>query len=213
MSNDLFSQDVYRPLAARMRPDTLENFYGQQHLIGPNRPLREAIESGTLHSMVFWGPPGVGKTTLAKIIAARVDAHFESISAVLSGVKEIRASIAKAEEQRDVRGRKTILFVDEVHRFNKSQQDAFLPFVEDGTVVFIGATTENPSFELNNALLSRCRVYVLKTLSEADIKTLVQRAIDDSILGLGEHGLALEDKALNLIANAADGDARRALNL
>tara|TARA_B100000795_G_scaffold258292_1_gene232270 strand:- start:384 stop:1730 length:1347 start_codon:yes stop_codon:yes gene_type:complete len=213
MSNDLFSQDVYRPLAARMRPDTLENFYGQQHLIGPNRPLREAIESGTLHSMVFWGPPGVGKTTLAKIIAARVDAHFESISAVLSGVKEIRASIAKAEEQRDVRGRKTILFVDEVHRFNKSQQDAFLPFVEDGTVVFIGATTENPSFELNNALLSRCRVYVLKTLSEADIKTLVQRAIDDSILGLGEQGLALEDEALNLIANAADGDARRALNL
>jgi len=163
--------------------------------------------------MVFWGPPGVGKTTLAKIIAARVDAHFESISAVLSGVKEIRASIAKAEEQRDVRGRKTILFVDEVHRFNKSQQDAFLPFVEDGTVVFIGATTENPSFELNNALLSRCRVYVLKTLSEADIKTLVQRAIDDSILGLGAQGLVLEDEALSLIANAADGDARRALNL
>ncbi len=213
MSNDLFSQDLYRPLAARMRPDSLENFYGQQHLIGPNRPLREAIESGTLHSMVFWGPPGVGKTTLAKIIAARVDAHFESISAVLSGVKEIRASIAKAEEQRDVRGRKTILFVDEVHRFNKSQQDAFLPFVEDGTVVFIGATTENPSFELNNALLSRCRVYVLKTLSEADIKTLVQRAIDDSILGLGAQGLVLEDEALSLIANAADGDARRALNL
>ena len=213
MSNDLFSQDLYRPLAARMRPDSLENFYGQQHLIGPNRPLREAIESGTLHSMVFWGPPGVGKTTLAKIIAARVDAHFESISAVLSGVKEIRASIAKAEEQRDVRGRKTILFVDEVHRFNKSQQDAFFPFVEDGTVVFIGATTENPSFELNNALLSRCRVYVLKTLSEADIKTLVQRAIDDSILGLGAQGLVLEDEALSLIANAADGDARRALNL
>ncbi|HIG66349.1 MAG TPA: replication-associated recombination protein A [Porticoccaceae bacterium] len=213
MSNDLFSQDVYRPLAARMRPDSLENFYGQQHLIGPNRPLREAIESGTLHSMVFWGPPGVGKTTLAKIIAARVDAHFESISAVLSGVKDIRASIAKAEEQRDVRGRKTILFVDEVHRFNKSQQDAFLPFVEDGTVVFVGATTENPSFELNNALLSRCRVYVLKTLSEADIKTLVQRAIDDNILGLGGQGLVLEDKALSLIANAADGDARRALNL
>ena len=213
MSNDLFSQEVYRPLAARMRPDSLESFYGQQHLIGPNRPLRDAIDNGTLHSMVFWGPPGVGKTTLAKIIAARVDAHFESISAVLSGVKEIRASIAKAVEQRDVRGRKTILFVDEVHRFNKSQQDAFLPFVEDGTVVFIGATTENPSFELNNALLSRCRVYVLKTLSEDDIKTLVQRAIDDSVIGLGGQGLELDDKALSLIANAADGDARRALNL
>ena len=213
MSNDLFSQDVYRPLAARMRPSSLETFYGQQHLIGPNRPLRDAIDNGTLHSMVFWGPPGVGKTTLAKIIAARVDAHFESISAVLSGVKEIRASIAKAVEQRDVRGRKTILFVDEVHRFNKSQQDAFLPFVEDGTLVFIGATTENPSFELNNALLSRCRVYVLKTLSVDDIKTLVQRAIGDTVVGLGAQGLELDDKALSLIANAADGDARRALNL
>ena len=173
MSDDLFSQEIYRPLAARMRPNSLDNFYGQQHLIAPNRPLREAIDGGLLHSMIFWGPPGVGKTTLAKIIAHRVDAHFESISAVLSGVKEIRSAIAKAQEQRDVRGRKTILFVDEVHRFNKSQQDAFLPFVEDGTVVFIGATTENPSFELNNALLSRCRVYVLKSLTEEDIATVV----------------------------------------
>ena len=196
-----------------MRPATLDGFYGQEHLIGPGKPLREAIEGGALHSMIFWGPPGVGKTTLAKIIAASADAHFESISAVLSGVKEIRASIAKATEQRDLRGRKTILFVDEVHRFNKSQQDAFLPFVEDGTVVFIGATTENPSFELNNALLSRCRVYVLKSLDNEQIKTVIQQALSDQQSGLGERQLQLDDEALDLLANAADGDARRALNL
>ena len=213
MSDDLFSQEIYRPLAARMRPNSLDNFYGQQHLIAPNRPLREAIDGGLLHSMIFWGPPGVGKTTLAKIIAHRVDAHFESISAVLSGVKEIRSAIAKAQEQRDVRGRKTILFVDEVHRFNKSQQDAFLPFVEDGTVVFIGATTENPSFELNNALLSRCRVYVLKSLTEEDIATVVEQALIDTEHGLGHQKLQFENKALSMLAVAADGDARRALNL
>jgi putative ATPase len=213
MSDDLFSREVYRPLAARMRPNSLDNFYGQQHLIAPNRPLREAIDGGMLHSMIFWGPPGVGKTTLAKIIAHRVDAHFESISAVLSGVKEIRSAIAKAQEQRDVRGRKTILFVDEVHRFNKSQQDAFLPFVEDGTVVFIGATTENPSFELNNALLSRCRVYVLKSLTESDILTVVQQALVNREQGLGDQKLQFEEKALSTLAIAADGDARRALNL
>ena len=213
MPTDLFSQQVYQPLAARMRPGTLDGFCGKEHLIGPGKPLREAIDSYSLHSIIFWVPPGVGKTTLEKIIAASADAHLESLSAVLSGVKEIRASIAKAEEQRDLRGRKTILFVDEVHRFNKSQQDAFLPFVEDGTVVFIGATTENPSFELNNALLSRCRVYVLKSLEGPQIKTVIQQAITDSELGLGQRKLQLDDAALDLLANAADGDARRALNL
>jgi putative ATPase len=196
-----------------MRPATLDGFYGQEHLIGLGKPLREAIDGGALHSMIFWGPPGVGKTTLAKIIAASADAHFESISAVLSGVKEIRAAIAKATEQRDLRGRKTILFVDEVHRFNKSQQDAFLPFVEDGTVVFIGATTENPSFELNNALLSRCRVYVLKSLDNEQIKIVIRQALADQQSGLGERQLQLDDEALELLASAADGDARRALNL
>ena len=213
MSNDLFSQEVYQPLASRMRPDSLDNFYGQQHLIGPNKPLREVIDSGTLHSMIFWGPAGVGKTTLAKIIARHKDAHFESISAVLSGVKEIRASIACAQEQRNMRSRKTILFVDEVHRFNKSQQDAFLPFIEDGTIIFIGATTENPSFELNNALLSRCRVYSLKILSSSDITNVMKQALKDPIRGLGAKELQWSETSLAMLTSSADGDARRALNL
>lgn len=212
MSTDLFTQEVYQPLASKRRPQSLSDFLGQQHILSQGKPLREAINSGLPHSMILWGPPGVGKTTLAKIIAQTADAHFESISAVLSGVKEIRAAISIAQQQRDAHGRKTLLFVDEVHRFNKSQQDAFLPYVEDGTVIFIGATTENPSFELNNALLSRCRIYVLKSLTLDDIKNIVTHSLPE-LNANNNSTLTIEEKALELLANAADGDARRALNL
>lgn len=212
MTDALFSEDVYLPLAARMRPRSLEYFCGQSHLLGEGKPLREAIQSGHLHSMIFWGPPGVGKTTLARMIANSADAHFIAISAVLAGVKDIRAAVGEAEQQRDMQQRKTILFVDEVHRFNKSQQDAFLPYVENGTVILIGATTENPSFELNNALLSRCRVYVLQTLLPKDIATVVQQALTDPVQGYaGRYSIAQD--ALELLVSAADGDARKALNL
>ena len=212
MGNDLFSRTVYEPLAARLRPADLDEFVGQQHLLAPGKPLREVITRGQLHSMVFWGPPGVGKTTLAKMIARYGNAHFESLSAVLSGVKEIRAAVSRAEEERDLRGRKTVLFVDEVHRFNKSQQDAFLPYVEDGTVILVGATTENPSFELNNALLSRCRVYVFRSLDTEAIIDLLHRALDDRKRGLPEP-LDVPEQVLKTLAMAADGDGRRALNL
>ena len=203
----------YHPLADRMRPQSVDDFAGQQHILAPGKPLRTAIESGRLHSMVFWGPPGTGKTTLARIIANSCDAQFISLSAVLSGVKDIRAAIERAKQYREVYDKDTVLFVDEAHRFNKSQQDAFLPYVEDGTVTFIGATTENPSFELNNALLSRVRVYVLKSLDVDDIKTILQKALTDQENGLADQGLTLEESAIQKLAEIADGDARRALNI
>ncbi len=201
------------PLADRMRPYGLDDFVGQDHILGVEKPLRLAIENGRLHSMVFWGPPGTGKTTLARIIASSCDAQFITLSAVLSGVKDIRAAIDCAQQYREAYKKDTVLFIDEAHRFNKSQQDAFLPFVEDGTITFIGATTENPSFELNNALLSRVRVYVLKSLQEADIQIIIKKALQDNERGISKNNLKIKDDALHKLAIVADGDARRALNL
>ncbi|GAB2596513.1 replication-associated recombination protein A [Nitrincola alkalisediminis] len=214
--HDLFADEMqeqaYQPLAARMRPNQLSEYVGQGHLLGEGKPLRRALEQGFVHSMILWGPPGVGKTTLARLVATHVDAHFITLSAVLSGVKDIRAAIEEAQQVRAHKGRKTLLFVDEVHRFNKSQQDAFLPYVEDGTVVFIGATTENPSFELNNALLSRARVYLLRSLTAEDIGQLLERALT-SARGLGKTTWHFDEGVMEQLIQAADGDARRALNL
>ena len=202
----------WQPLADRMRPQQLDDIFGQQHLLDEGKPLRQAIENGKLHSLILWGPPGTGKTTLARMIANYCDAEFISLSAVLSGVKDIREAVTRAQQYQQ-QGKPSILFVDEVHRFNKSQQDAFLPYVEDGTFTFIGATTENPSFELNNALLSRARVYILKSINEQDLVHVLKRALNDSVNGLGDKNLQADDEALSLLGQVADGDARRALNL
>jgi putative ATPase len=201
------------PLADRMRPRSLDEVVGQEHLVGPGKVLRRALEDGALHSMILWGPPGTGKTTLAFLMAQVAGARFVPFSAVLAGVKEIRQVVAEAEAERGRGGRRTILFVDEIHRFNRGQQDAFLPHVEKGTLILIGATTENPSFEVNAALLSRCRVYVLRPLSEADIVRILERALHDVPRGLGAAKVSSDPDALPLIARLSDGDARGALNI
>jgi putative ATPase len=208
----LFERKSQQPLAARMRPRTLDEIVGQRHLLAPGKPLREAIEKGSVGSMVFWGPPGTGKTTIARVIAQYTDREFVSFSAVTEGVPRVREIVGEAEARRRM-GRGTILFADEIHRFNKAQQDAFLPHVEAGTITLIGATTENPSFEINGALLSRVRVFVLQSLTADDLRALIARALSDTERGLGDWGLEVDQDAVDLMSTEADGDARRALTV
>lgn len=212
-SPGLFAEpEALKPLAERMRPRSLDEVVGQARVMGEGKPLRRALEAGRVHSMILWGPPGCGKTTLALLVARYADADFRAISAVMSGLPDVRKALAEAEGN-FAQGRRTVLFVDEVHRFNKAQQDAFLPYIERGVILFVGATTENPSFELNSALLSRCRVHVLDAVSVDAIVAALRRALEDSERGLGELGLDVDDATLKLIASAADGDVRRALTL
>jgi putative ATPase len=209
----LFAEpEALKPLAERMRPRSLDEIVGQVRVVGEGKPLRRALEAGKVHSMILWGPPGCGKTTLALLVARYADADFRAISAVMSGLPDVRKALAEAEGN-FAQGRRTVLFVDEVHRFNKAQQDAFLPYIERGVIIFVGATTENPSFELNSALLSRCRVHVLDAVSPDDIVAALRRALADSERGLGELNLSVDDASLKLIASAADGDVRRGLTL
>src|SRR3954466_669593 len=208
----LFERTLPQPLAARMRPQSLDEIVGQQHLLAPGKPLREAIEKGAVGSMVFWGPPGTGKTTIARVIAHYTDREFVAFSAVTEGVPRVREIVAEADSRRRL-GRGTILFADEIHRFNKAQQDAFLPHVEAGTITLIGATTENPSFEINGALLSRVRVFVLRGLSPEEITGVIRAALEDAERGLGGMGLTVDDDAVELLAAESDGDARRALTV
>ena len=207
----LFEKDEVEPLASRMRPVSLEEFVGQEHLISKGKLLRNLIETDQVSSMIFWGPLGVGKTTLARIIASHTKSKFINFSAVTSGIKEIKNVMEEAEENRKF-GERTILFVDEIHRFNKAQQDAFLPFVEKGSIILIGATTENPSFELNPALLSRCKVFVLHRLSKENLEVLLKRAMD-SPKGFGNYEVDMPENTLRIIAEASKGDARSALNM